>query len=371
MKDKTAPHEIRLHSRNIILAAFAVYLMLLPLTTHVAPLQDQMDWMLQAKIIADPHNPAFAHDYAVQWRPVPNLLGTLLIAAASKVLPIFSAAATIYAAYLVWFVFAFVYFVRADGRSRPLVELLGVLYAPNHFFLMGFFNFALGLACVFFALGWLRRNVARGGPRTWIVFALAALATYLSHFVAFGILGLGSLLVCAHAFERAWRRYLAWLAALAPSLAGLAWYASHRAGEFYFQYAFHNPLYYAWYQVGPWAVASSYYPLTPDWAVWINAALNACAIVAIPALAIRAWRKKRLDLSSPWLWVAAILLAIGLAAPTRIYELLRPGQRLIFAAALLIAASSQPRPVSQKTYRLVLLSLLALLFWNGLWSSAR
>jgi hypothetical protein len=40
---------------------------------------------------------------------------------------------------------------------------------------------------------------------------------------------------------------------------------------------------------------------------------------------------------------------------------------LLFAAVLLIAASSQPRPVSPKTYRLVLLALLALLFWNGLW----
>jgi hypothetical protein len=92
---------------------------------------------------------------------------------------------------------------------------------------------------------------------------LLALATYLSHFLAFGILGLGSLLICIRAYGRAWRRYLAWLSALAPSLAGLTWYTSQRAGEFWFHYAFHNPLYYTWYQVGPWAVASSYYPLTP------------------------------------------------------------------------------------------------------------
>jgi hypothetical protein len=326
-----------------------------------------MDWVLQAKIISAPQQPIFARDYLVQWRPVPNVLGTLLIAAASKVLPIFTAAAAAYAIYLACFLAAFVYFVRSDGQARPLVELLGALYALNHFFLMGFFNFVCGMAAAFFALGWLRRRAAHTTWRTWLVFAFLALITYLSHFIAFGLLALASLLVCARTFGRTWRRYLAWLAALAPSLAGLTWYSAHRASEFWYHYAFHNPLYYTWYQVGPWAVASSYYPLTPNWAVWCNAALNAVAIVTIPLLIIRALLRKRLDLASPWLWAAAVLLVIGLAAPTRIYEMLRPGQRLIFLAVLLTAAASRPRPIAPKTYRLAALALVGLLFWNGIW----
>ncbi len=367
MKHSPPPNEVSRRSRNIVLAALAVYLMLLPLSARVAPLQDQMDWVLQAKILAHPSDPAFARDYQVLWRPVPNLLGTLLIAGASRLLPIFTAAAVVYAAYVALFIFAFVYFARSDGQSRPLVELLGPLYALNHFFLMGFFNFVLGLAGVFLALGWLRRHGAHGGWRTWFVFALLVLATYLSHFLAFGILCLASLALAVRLFGRELRRYAPWLTALVPSLAALGWYTFARNGEFYFQYAFHNPLYYLWYQVGPWAVASSYYPLTPNWAVWTNATLNAAAIVAIPLLVLGGLRRRQIDLSSPWLWAAAALLVIGLAAPTRLYELLRPGQRLIFVALLLLAASVHPHQANPRTYRAALLGLAALLCWNGLW----
>ncbi|MHA1568518.1 MAG: hypothetical protein ACTSXZ_03535 [Alphaproteobacteria bacterium] len=359
--------EISQRTRNIILAAFAVYLALLPLTAKIAPLQDQMDWVLQAKIIAHPSDPSFADNYFVAWRPVPNMLGTLLIALLSKLLPIFTAAGVAYALYLILFVLAWVYLVRSDRQERPLIELLGALYALNHFFLMGFYNFMLGLTLAFFALGWLRRRIETGGWRTWLVFSLLALLTYLSHFLPFAVLGLASMAVCIKQYRTAYRRYLPWFLTLTPSLAGLVWYSAHRASDFWFHYAFHNPLFYIWYKVGPWAVASNYYPLTPTWAAWVNVALNGFVIAAIPLLFGWGLWKKRFNFSSPLWWAAAALAIVALLAPTRIYELLRPGQRLLFASLLLAAATVKPVPFNPSRYRLAALGVAVLLIWNGAW----
>jgi len=355
-------------SRNLILGAFALVLALLPLCAHVAPLQDQMDWVLQAKILSDPANTAFAEHYRVEWRPVPNLLGTVLIAAASKVLPIFTAAGVVYALYLIWFVIAYVYFIRAGSTPRPLLELIGVLYALNHFFLMGFYNFVLGLSLALFALGYLRRNVANATVKTWAVFSLLALLTYLSHFLPFGILCLGLAIVLVQTYGRQWQKYAAPVSSLIPALLCLTWYTQHRAAEFWFHYAFHNPLYYTWYKIGPLAIASNYYPLTPTWAAWINVLINAIAIAAIFGLIVFALWKQQIDFRSPWAIIAAALFIAGLLTPTRIYELLRPGQRLIFAAVLLLAAAIKAhKPVSQRQYRLAAVALALLVCWNGIW----
>ncbi|NLH50684.1 MAG: hypothetical protein GX444_19080 [Myxococcales bacterium] len=353
--------------RNRLLAAFALFVAAWPLLTDVSPLQDQMDWVLQAKIIAAPAQAGWTGNYEVIWRPVPNILGTVLIAGLAKILPVFTAAAVVYAAYLLLWIAALVYFLRSGERDYPAAELLAPLYAANHFFLMGFFNFILGLALVFLAFGWLRRHGEKP-LRHWPPFLLLATAVYLSHFLAFAILGLGCLIYAVLTYRRAGRRYGSLVVSFAPSLLGLAWYAQSRAGQFWFHYAFHNPLYYTWYQVGPWAIASSYYPLTPNWAVWINVAINAATILTVGGLVCYAAWKRRIDWRSPWAWTAAALLAIGLAAPTRIYELLRPGQRLIFAALLILPATILPaRPFDPRRFRRLAAALGALLLWNAAW----
>lgn len=367
MNEQKPPRSPEQYRQGIVLAIFTCALCLLPLLVKVAPLQDQMDWVMQAKIIADPDNPAFAEKYLVQWQPVPNLLGTALIALLARLLPIFSAAGAAYALYLAGFVAAFVYLVRSDGQRRPLVELAGVLYAMNHFFLMGFFNFALGLVLAFLALGWLRRHLPGAKAKTWLVFCLLTTLTYLSHFLPFAVLALGSLVICTRAYRRKWKHYWPWLASLAPALGGLAWYSQSRAGEFFYHYAFHNALYYLWYKVGPWAVASNYYPLTPAWAAWVNVAINLAVISGIIALIALALGRRWFDLSSPLFWTAAALALIALVLPTRIFELLRPGQRLLFASVLLLAASTKARPISNRFYHWAIVVLAALLLWNGAW----
>ncbi len=368
MTKQSPPRNAALVRRNLILAGFAAFLALWPLLANVAPLQDQMDWVLQAKIIADPTNPQWQAHYDVAIAPVPNLLGTLVIAALAKVLPVFRAAAVAYAAYLVLFVIAYAYFVRADGKDRPAAELAGVVFAANHFFLMGFFNFVLGLALAFLALGILRRHKQDTSPVRWLPFAVLTLLTYLSHFLTFALLGLAVLVWTVLRYRRD-RRWAIWPAlSFLPSLACLAWYVSERSSEFWFHYAFHNPLYYVWYKVGPWAVASSYYPLTPAPAVWINALLNAAAIAGIAWFILAGLRRKRFALSDPFVVTALLLFVIGLLTPTRIYELLRPGQRLIFAGVLMLFATATPSPMPTKRRQwLVTAAVAALLAWNAVW----
>lgn len=355
-------------TRNIVLAVCVLFLAAWPLAVPVSPLQDQMDWALQAAIMAHPDSPQWSADYAVDLAPVPNMLGTLVIAALAKVLPVFRAAAVAYALYLALFVAAFTYLVRGGDRERPWAELAGVAYAANHFFLMGFFNFVLGIALLWVALGWLRRHGDNARAPGWALFGLCVTLIYLSHFLAFAILGLGTLLFAAATYRGAWRRWLAPAAAFAPALACLAWYARAHSSEFLIRFAFHNPLYYIWYKVGPWALASNYYPLTPAPAAWINAAINAVTIMAIGGFFVWAALRRRWDPRDTMAWLAGALLVIGLLTPTRLYELLRPGQRLIFVALLLgFAATRIPWAATRRRYATVVAALAVLLVWNAVW----
>jgi hypothetical protein len=351
--------------RNVVLAAMALFVAAWPLLTPVSPLQDQMDWVLQADIIAGAGAPGWAQNYAVHLRPVPNLLGTLLIALLALVLPIFTAAAVAYSLYVLLFVAGFVYLARADGKQRPTAELVGGLYAANHFFLMGFFNFALGLALALVTLGYLRRRAADMRGWHWLALAALAMLTYLSHFLAFAAVGLGALLIGQATFGKNLRKWSALALSFAPALAALAWYAASRSGELFFHYVYHNPLYFIWYKVGPWAPASSYYPLTPTPAVWANAALNAAAIVAIGLFVAWGILKRKLDWREPLVATALVLIAIGLVTPTRLFELLRPGQRLIFVGVMLLFAAVTPGGKSR--YRVAAAAVAALLVWNAVW----
>ncbi|MDP8224740.1 MAG: hypothetical protein P9L99_15380 [Candidatus Lernaella stagnicola] len=357
----------RKRERYITLAALTLFLATWPLLVRVAPLQDQMDWVLQAQIIADAGSQPWADNFVVNLQPIPNLLGTLVIAGLTKLAPVFTAAALAYALYLILFVTAFSYFARAEGRERPLAELAAVVYAANHFFLMGFFNFTIGLALLFLVLGFLRRVEDKWSVGRWLILAALVFLVYLSHFLTFAVAGLAVLIFACFGKQRG-RRLLVTGTAFAPSLACLAWYVSQRAGEFWFHYAFHNPLYYTWYKVGPWAIASSYYPLTPTWAAWINTAINAAAILAVGAFIVVSAVRGRFDRRNPVIVLAVALIIIGLLTPTRIYELLRPGQRLIFVAVLLLFAStSSPATLSTRRFRLAGLAVAALLAWNAVW----
>jgi hypothetical protein len=308
-----------------------------------------------------------AQDYTIRPAPTPNLLGTLAIALAAKALPIFAAARTVYALYLAWFVLAFVYLARSDGASGRWWNC----WAPvrdESFLPDGLLQFRARLAFALFTLGWLRRRADGRSPWTWLGFSLLVTATYLSHFLAFGVLTLGCLAIAWRAYGKDWRAYGPGVAAYLPALIGLAWYIAERGGEFWFHYAFHNPLYYLWYKVGPWAVASGYYPLTPTWAMWVNVTLNAAAIVAVPLLALRAIVNKRAPLRDPLVLTALALTILALAAPTPSSKLLRPGQRLLFAAVLLFAATALPgKPTKPGKHRAAALALAALLAWNGYW----
>ncbi len=355
-------------ARNLTLAAFAIFLAAWPLFTPIAPLQDQMDWLVQAKIIAQPHDPAWAQDYDIAWRPVPNMLGEAAIGLLAKAVPIFRAAALAYAAYIVLFIAALAYFLRADGRDRPFAELLGPMYAVNHFFLMGFFNFALGLAFVLLAVGWLRRRGAAAKAGGWLCFAALATAIYLSHFLAFVMLGIVCLVWAAWTFRADLRRWLPLALAFVPALVGLVWYVHARSGEFKSVYAFHNLLYYIWFQVGPWAPASSYYPLTPNGAVWINATINALTILAVPLVVAVGALRRRFDRGQPWLYAAGLLILIGMILPSQLYEVVRPGQRFIFLGLLLAPlAVTSPAPARPRRYWVLTGLLAALLAWNCAW----
>jgi hypothetical protein len=354
-------------TRNWVLLALGAFVAVWPLAAPVSPLQDQMDWLLQAKILANPHLPTWQQNYEVTWRPVPNSLGVLLIGGLARWMSVFRAAALAYAGCLALFVVALVYLLRSDESDHPLAELLAPLYAANHFFLMGFYNFALGLALTWLALGFFRRHVTAMTPRRWLLLTLLSVAIYLSHFLAFAVYAAGVAFLGAWFWRRQARAYMPLAVSFAPSGAALLWYLHDRADELALHYVFHNPLYYVWYQVSPWAPASNYYPVTPTWAAWINVAINAAAILAVPVLIAYALARRRVLWRSPWAWLALLLIVLGLAAPTRLLESLRPGQRLIFAGLFLLIPALTGGRSSTRRYGVAVAAIAALLCWNAAW----
>lgn len=104
-------------------------------------------------------------------------------------LPAFLAEKLFIVIYLLSLYFSFRYLVSSLGRKNSFISLFIIPFALSNFFLMGYYNFTLGLSAGFLVLGyWLRhRNYLK--LKQWFILCLLLLLLYLTHALIFAFTG--------------------------------------------------------------------------------------------------------------------------------------------------------------------------------------
>ena len=173
-------------------AAVLILANLLPIwLVRFPPLQDYPNHLLSAHIIAHYNDPNFdyAQNFILSWRPIPNVLGTLIMAGLARIVPTLLAGKLFLSFYIILFPLSILYLLNAVDSNKLLLGLFGFPLTYSWFFNMGFVNFCLSLPLYFFAVGfwWKTRSGQRHRVYRIVVLGLLTLLIYLSHFLTFGV----------------------------------------------------------------------------------------------------------------------------------------------------------------------------------------
>jgi hypothetical protein len=176
-----------------IVAAVIVLMLvnLLPIwLVRFPPLQDYPNHLLSAHVLAHYSDPNFdyAQNFVLARRPVPNILGDLIMAALACVMPTPLAGKLFLSLYIVLFPLSLFYLINAVDSKKLLLGLFGYPLTYSWFFNMGFLNFCFSLPLYFFAVGfwWKTRSGQRNQVSRIAVLGLFTLLIYLCHFLTFG-----------------------------------------------------------------------------------------------------------------------------------------------------------------------------------------
>ncbi|HEX6940417.1 MAG TPA: hypothetical protein VF158_13465 [Longimicrobiales bacterium] len=170
------------------------------------PTQDGPPHLHNARVILEYHRPertTYREYYALNLRPIPNLVGHLALAAAMAAVPPRMAEKIVLSLILLVTLASVFYALNAlrPGPSFAWLLPFPILYNfPLH---MGFYNFALSVAISIFAVGYVLPRRARFGVRESLALASLLLLLYISHLLAW-IFALITI-----AIVTAWRLHLA------------------------------------------------------------------------------------------------------------------------------------------------------------------
>lgn len=129
--------------------------------------------------------------------------------------------------YVVALPLAFRFAARGIGSgAQPAASALCFPLIYSCLFHYGFLNFCLGLAAALLTVGLAAREW-RSGAAQWIALALAALATYFCHIVAFGF----AVLLVASAIP--WRKAARQMTAFLPAAALAIWFVAEQGSTSY------------------------------------------------------------------------------------------------------------------------------------------
>ncbi len=185
---------------------------------RMLPMLDTPDHLALARAWHSYHDPSYriAEYYTLRVRLVPYFLFYFLIHLLLYVAPIEIANKLVLSAYLILFPLSVLSLARALQRS-PWLALGAFALAFNPGWIYGFSSYLLGTCFLFFGWAALIRYLDRGRPGAlWGLAATTTLA-YLSHVMAWALLGAGAIALLALEWRQLRRVALA-AAAMAPSL---------------------------------------------------------------------------------------------------------------------------------------------------------
>ena len=219
-----------------VAAAFALLLLLalVPLmSVRVPPLLDYPNHLARMHILLDGGASAMlARAYEIRWSLLPNLAMDAVVPVLARILPLDVAGRLFVGLALALMAAGTVLLHRAATRSWSLWPLAGFLLLYNRILLWGFVNYLAGLGVALIGIAAWIELADRPVRRFWAV-AVAALAAYFCHLVAFGLMALaiGGIELAALR-ERQWRGIVrpfgAMILPLLPPV--LLWLAAWRPG---------------------------------------------------------------------------------------------------------------------------------------------
>ena len=155
-----------------------------------APMQDAPDHLTRAHIMADllfNHGAQFGDLFALKLSFSPYVAGDILLASLDRCIGT-AWACRVWIAGLIALMPLSVWFaVRRQGAGDLAAATAGVLalyVATDQFFILGFTNYLLSVACAFFTLGWFYTAARTGKASAYGCFVLLLLVTYAVHLTA-------------------------------------------------------------------------------------------------------------------------------------------------------------------------------------------
>ena len=155
------------------------------------PSQDGPSHLYNAAVLANYDRvPVYREFYSIHVSPAGNLLAQLLQSGLLKIAGEFAAEKLLLTLYVVLLPLSFrVLLATATAELSPFV-LCGLVFLPNFFFYMGFWNFCLSIPLLLFALTYFRRRRRHWTPAAVIAFALLSFLTYSAHLLSWALLSM-------------------------------------------------------------------------------------------------------------------------------------------------------------------------------------
>lgn len=177
-------------------------LLVILLTAYLAPIwvfpfiptQDGPSHLSNAGILLDFDRAGtrYAEYYQRRLSPIPNWTTHALLAGLMQVVSPPMAERLLVSAYIVAFVAGFRFYLAAFGPESRRLWPFGLLLVYNFSLLMGFYNFFLATALLWFALGLALRRRERIGPREALAFCVLLTLQYFCHLLGFVLSAAGA-----------------------------------------------------------------------------------------------------------------------------------------------------------------------------------
>lgn len=133
-------------------------------------------------------NRNFRNYYDLNLELIPNWFSHLALAALMVVLPPLVAEKVLLTGYVVFFVLAMRYYLRAVNRESGLHALLAVPFVYTYMLQMGFYNFSFSVPFMFAALGfWWRRRARPITPGAAIALNAMLVSMFFFHLVSLAV----------------------------------------------------------------------------------------------------------------------------------------------------------------------------------------
>ena len=149
----------------------------------------------------------------------PYWLGHLLILLFMKIAPPLLAEKLFLTLYALIFIISIYYYVESANRQNLPVALFAIPFAFNFIFMMGFYNYALGIPLFFLAIGYTWKHRENLTASRLLLLSVFLLLIYFTHFLALVITCLSISLVGVFALIKNRVKLLQLFAAMIPALA--------------------------------------------------------------------------------------------------------------------------------------------------------